>query len=140
MRGLLPIGMRLTTAIVSAVAWLALANHCALGLARIEDHKTEPAAHDCCGTELPAHPTPTEKPSAPCCKTLRAVAVALIQAPAWVSGATELIPADNFALAELPRPILAAQYFPDTGPPGGASFLETLLQRSLPAHAPPALS
>ncbi|MGH8094020.1 MAG: hypothetical protein ACREIF_11195 [Chthoniobacterales bacterium] len=43
-------------------------------------------------------------------------------------------------VAEAPRRSIVASHFLDTGPPGGRTFAESVLQRSLLAHAPPFLA
>jgi len=128
--------------ILAVISWLALSNHCALGLALVENHGNEEAsAHDCCASTIPSHPEPARQSSTPCCKTLRIVSVAPAEAPAWnaicLPGASD----DLLAILAKPPAFSGASYlFVDTGPPEVATFAEIVLQRSLLAHAPPSLS
>ena len=70
------IALRWATVTLAAISWLAVSNHCALGLAAIENHEaTSVAEHDCCAREVPAQPNPAKDPAAPCCKTLQATTV-----------------------------------------------------------------
>jgi hypothetical protein len=72
----------------------------------------------------------------PCCKTLRAVTPVKISVAA---NTLDFVLKDYFqneTLPEIlppPRSLLAL----DTGPPGALSFSESVLQRSILAHAPP---
>ena len=125
---------------LAAISWLAVSNHCALGLAAIENHETASVAgHDCCPSEVPVQPKPAKDPTAPCCKTLQATAVT--SAKVFQANATMLAGAPlDFATMIVDGPALhsiVASRFLDTGPPGGRTFAESVLQRSLLAHAPP---
>jgi len=143
MRRFLAIELRRATGVFAAMAWLGLANHCALGLAMVESHGPEPVAvSDCCASNLPGKPAPEKEPATPCCKTLRIVSVAPAEAPAWTARPLFAVAHEELgpALAISLLPATVEFFFLDSGPPHGGSALETLLQRSLPAHAPPALS
>jgi hypothetical protein len=132
-----------TVALV-ALSWLAVSNHCALGLAAIETHSSDAVsaqAHDCCASEVPSQPKPAKDPATPCCKTLLALSVS----PAKSFEASSRIffgdpLACSTATIATPRVAPVAYRFLNTGPPGGKSFAESVLQRSLLAHAPPFLS
>jgi hypothetical protein len=127
---------------LAAISWLAVSNHCALGLATIGAHQSEAAlAHDCCASEIPAQPKPAKDPTTPCCKTLPALSVSPAKsfeasAPAFV-GAPLVFVTTTVAP---PRISTVAHWFLDTGPPRARSFAESVLQQSLLAHAPPFLS
>src|ERR1041384_481558 len=55
-------GLRWGTVTLAALSWLALSNHCALGLAMVENHGSEGVlAHDCCASTIPSHPEPSKK-------------------------------------------------------------------------------
>jgi hypothetical protein len=87
------------------------------------------------------HSTPAkEKPATNllCCKDLRAIAPHALKNVAAV--ASQLIGVrDYLAAIVLMPPRLTAQLPAlDTGPPYLVSFAESILQRSLLAHAPPA--
>jgi hypothetical protein len=74
----------------------------------------------------------------PCCKTLRAVTTVKITVAA---NTLNFVLKAYFLDATLPeisqpaRPLVAL----DTGPPDAPSFSESVLQRSILAHAPPVL-
>jgi hypothetical protein len=135
------IAFRWATVTLTAISWLAISNHCALGLAAIERHGPETViAHDCCAGEMPTKPKPAKNANAPCCKTLRATSAI---AKAWQAGDVTFAGAPfDFppAILNEPRVPKTARRFLDTGPPGAGSFAESVLQRSLLAHAPPFLT
>src|SRR6476659_7085928 len=133
---------RWITIMLAAFSWLALSNHCALGLAMVANHGTEEvSAHDCCASTTPSQPEPTGKSAAPCCKTLQIVSVAPTEAPPWKPIG---LPGASFDLLstilEPPGFPASSHLFLDTGPPKAGTFAETVLQRSLLSHAPPSLS
>lgn len=132
--------VRLPIVAIGALAWLAISNHCVIaameGTARmpmLRCHGTSTGSH------LPAKQD--EKGDVQCCKVLRA---------------TLLTPSSNLAaydkIAFAPHDYLVAlisaaeqlRLTPviewDTGPPGANSFAESVLQRSILAHAPPSLA
>jgi hypothetical protein len=125
---------RWTTVLCTIAAWLVLSNHCALGLG--ESAETDSESGGC-----PMHSTPAKGSPAkniPCCKDLRAVASHAAKNLAAV--ASQLVGLQDYVAAVLtPPPRGAAQSLAlDTGPPHLLSFAESILQRSLLAHAPPA--
>jgi len=135
--------LRGATVALVAVSWLAVSNHCALGLAAIETHSSDAVsaqAHDCCASEVPGQPKPAKDPATPCCKTLQAISVS----PAKSFEARVTIFFGGPLACSTPTiatPCVApACRFLNTGPPDGKSFAESVLQRSLLAHAPPFLS
>jgi len=123
-----------TTVLLTIGAWLLLSNHCALGLGETAKTDSEPGG-------CPMHSAPAKgKPAAniPCCKDLRAVASHAVKNIAVV--ASQLVGVRNHVTAIfLPPPRLTTQLLAlETGPPHSISFAESILQRSLLAHAPPA--
>ena len=82
--------------------------------------------------------TPSKQKDAnlPCCKTLRAVTVAKVSATANTLDFVLKPFFTDTTLSVISRPsrVLIAL---DTGPPEALSFSESVLQRSLLAHAPP---
>src|SRR4030081_1390439 len=76
-------------------------------------------------------------PHLPCCKDLRAVASPVMKSVA--AFAQQLVDSQEYAAEiSLPPPHLAIELFTlDTGPPGALTFAESVLQRSILAHAPP---
>ncbi len=131
--------LRGVTVTLAAVSWLAVSNHCALGLAITEAHQSDAVSmHDCCASEVPGQPKPAKDPATPCCKTLQALSVS--PAKSFEARVTIFfggpLACSTPAIAT-PRVAPVAYRFLNTGPPGGRSFAETVLQRSLLAHAPP---
>ncbi len=133
---------RWATLTLAAFSWLALSNHCALGLAMVENHgPKEVAAHDCCASPIPSHPPPARESSAPCCKTLPVVSLAPATAPPWNPFGVPGSSSDLQSMVLEPPAFRASfRLFLDTGPPNALSFAELVLQRSLLSHAPPFLS
>ena len=120
--------------LVTIGAWLLLSNHCVLGLG-------ETAKPDSESSGCPMHSAPAkEKPAAnlPCCKDLHALAPHAVKNIAAV--VSQLVGGyDYFASICLTPPRLTAQLLAlETGPPDSLSFAESILQRSILAHAPPA--
>ena len=135
--------LRGATVALVAVSWLAVSNHCALGLAAIETHSSDAVsaqAHDCCASEVPSQPNPAKDPATPCCKKLEALSVSPAKS---VEASVTIFFGGPLACSTLtiamPRVAPVAYGFLNTGPPGGKSFAESVLQRSLLAHAPPFL-
>lgn len=131
---------RICSAIIALTvmaAWLCAANHCVVaGL--LPKQPQVAAGHEHCGMAHKQAPPGKEQRkgcnSANCCKALSAPSVAM--AKALVQDASAL-PID-FA-AEL---CALSQHYAgiaeiDTGPPDRESFAESVLQRSILAHAPP---
>ena len=126
---------RWATVLLTIAAWIALSNHCAFGLSGAM-LGSDSATGDC-----PMHSAPAkEKPGAyiPCCKDLRAIAPHAVKSITAVAG--QLVGVQNYVTAIFLSPprrtiqLLALE----TGPPPSISFAESILQRSLLAHAPPA--
>jgi hypothetical protein len=125
---------RWATVLLTMGAWLLLSNHCALGL-------TDAAKPDLESAGCPMHSAPgKEKPATNllCCKDLRAIAPHALKNVAAV--ASQLVGARDYVTAVvLMPPRLTTQLLAlDTGPPYLRTFAESILQRSLLAHAPPA--
>ena len=127
--------------VVALAAWLLASNHCALaGLMPVAQEAV--ASSHCHGpSEVPA-PDQKEREcdGSKCCKSLSAPS--LVFAKDVVSyDATLFIAADYLAFeqsvsaCEHESPIAEI----DTGPPRSDSFAESVLQRSILAHAPPSL-
>jgi hypothetical protein len=131
---IIQLGIVLTT----IVAWFSISNHCALG-ALIAKTNLAVAPMHCHGSP----PSPSKKSSEkemPCCKVLRATITSdakiievaskdFLPIQSWI--VAELISADETQLSPLKL---------DTGPPFAGSFAESVLQRSILAHAPPSLA
>ena len=128
-------------------SWLALSNHCAAGAlaARGTGQPASDRRQDADATECPFHSKPAKQKEQPsqlqCCKILRAVVFA--KAKSWARDDGKFSDVDlrveKCALVAhsltAPAPLLL-----DTGPPRAGTFAELILQRSLPAHAPPYLA
>jgi len=126
--------------IVALIAWFGVSNHCALGaIAR----QKATSAVDCC----PFHSHPVkpqnqkQSDAPPCCKILRAIMANSAKDPAClvIDLADVDIPFAKLVVFARPK-IPFSSVALETGPPGAFSFAELILQRSLPAHAPPILA
>ena len=122
--------------VVAAAAWLAISNHCAI--AAVEAPAKMPMAH-CHGAAAPPNAPAKENHNGDveCCKVLRATLLTL-SSNAVKLAALSFVP-HEFAVVPAPvaHPARRTRLIEwDTGPPG-PSFVESVLQRSLLAHAPP---
>ncbi|HEX8280973.1 MAG TPA: hypothetical protein VF551_06330 [Chthoniobacterales bacterium] len=138
---LLPRLARATISLLAVAAWLLAANHCVVA-GFLPKANTVSSEHAPC----PAHKAPApEKKSkdcdgSSCCKSLSAP----------LALAKNLVGYDlaSFDACEFPGSATEAagcQHEPailalDTGPPDGLSFAESVLQRSILAHAPPVVA
>ena len=127
----------LLIALMTLLGWLALSNHCALGLMA----KTVVAqkAHSCChnGNSEPVKEPGDGKRNVECCKSLHAVLPDGAKLPAAHAPVFAVLPVVwVLALqAQMPERTASAG---DTGPPPDVpTFAELVLQRSLLSHAPP---
>lgn len=122
------------TVLLTITAWLFLSNHCALALgSTVINLDSETGV-------CPMHSAPAKgKPQAniPCCKELRAVMTHATKAVAPV--ARELVAGPDYVVVILMAPprVTPPLVLLDTGPPRPLSFAESVLQRSVLAHAPP---
>jgi hypothetical protein len=117
--------------VLTLIAWFSLSNHCALGaIAPV----SEAASNSCPMHSVPAKKKPATK--TPCCKEVRAVVAKCVTAS---SVGARLIGTRDYATEIFAEPVRVAILFKnlDTGPPGCLSFAESVLQESMPAHAPP---
>ena len=130
--------IRFAIVLTTMVAWLSISNHCALG-GLITKTDSAVAPMHCHGNQ----PAPSKKSSqeeTPCCKMLRAT---LTSEAKVVKVATEtFLPIQYWVVAELifARETQLSPLEIDTGPPFAGSFAESVLQRSVLAHAPPVLT
>ena len=129
-----------TAALVAIVAWFVASNHCALA-GFVPPPAADASAHSHChgSSEKPADDQKErECDGSKCCNSLNAPTLALAKSVVTYDGA--YVSAPEFA-GFLRSPIAAqhdsASCELDTGPPGGTSFAESVLQRSILAHAPP---
>jgi hypothetical protein len=129
---------RVAIVLVTIAAWFVASDHCALANAL-----THPIAALSAQEHCPSHSQPENKHSQGkllCCKSLVATT-----APTKIFAGydTNLFVARPY-LATDPLLVFAHHDAPsaelDTGPPGVRTFAESVLQRSILAHAPPFLS
>jgi hypothetical protein len=126
--------MRLGVVAVTTTAWFLVSNHCALAIA--ESAKL-PAAHaHCDGSTTPTN-APAQNEQVPCCKVLRATITK--EGPSVAGNALTFSLQTYFVgFIVFPEQLHWPQSFElDTGPPFSSSFAESVLQRSVLAHAPP---
>jgi hypothetical protein len=129
--------------LVAFSAYVSATNHCVLAptedeVAQVPSHEDCPG-HDSPGErDCPGHDSPGESDTH-CCKTFPT---------AWIAAVKNPVAFDTFSFASLSyftTAVLAAEQFRaelrplelDTGPPFATSFVESVLQRSILAHAPP---
>jgi hypothetical protein len=131
-----------TFSLVALAAWLVASNHCAIGSFMPAQAEAAATAHQHCASEQPAAPTDSEKdPScdgSKCCKSLSAPTIAFAKNPVQFD---TLSWTDAPLFAAIAAPAGEDHHLPisefDTGPPERPSFAESVLQRSILAHAPP---
>jgi len=127
---------RVAVVSLTLVAWFSISNHCALGGLIAATAQPAMVPMHCHGNQ----PTPSKKSGEeemPCCKMLRATLTS--EAKVVEVASKNFLPVERWIVADL---ISAAepQLSPlelDTGPPFAGSFAESVLQRSILAHAPP---
>jgi hypothetical protein len=127
---------RLLTVIVTAFAWFLISNHCVLAELQYASQTKASCHQPCCGNQPPAK-NKTES-ATECCKTLHAT---LAGAAKDFAGYDTSLFALQFYFV---GPIISANNSEpvsilelDTGPPFVNTFAESVLQRSILAHAPP---
>jgi hypothetical protein len=130
---------RVLMVIITGIAWFSISNHCALAELQAAAKAKASCHQPCCGDRAPAR-NKTEN-ATECCKTLRAT----------LAEAKDFAGYDGSLFALQPyfvRPIASTDDFSaksrvlelDTGPPFANTFAESVLQRSILAHAPPVLA
>ena len=130
--------IRLGIVLTTIAAWCSISNHCVLGAATTKTNSAVAPMH-CHGNQ----PAPSKKSNSeeemPCCKLLRATVTSVAKTvqvanknflPVQIGIIAQIIFANE---ARLHRTSLEF----DTGPPFADSFAESVLQRSILAHAPP---
>ncbi len=119
-------------------AWFVAFDHCALASVLKSPLVAEPAQQSC-----PGHSQPEKKQSQgelPCCKSLAATTAPLKISAGYDTTSFVLqlfFPADSPLVLGHSEPRIDEL---DTGPPEARTFAESVLQRSILAHAPPRLS
>jgi hypothetical protein len=129
---------RVSVVVIAALGWLALSNHCAIGAVEAHAAKTCMTCH---GSSTSNHAPSKNNEGVECCKVVRAT---LLTPPkSLVSFNQLLFAAFKYLVGIIVLPHADEQNGViewDTGPPGALSFSETVLQRSILAHAPPFLA
>jgi hypothetical protein len=129
--------LRFPLALFITAAWFSISNHCALGALQQASAMQVPKCH-AVAPENPAPAKHEQKSGVECCKVLRAT---------LLGPSSNLVAGDTLSFAPC---VYVLSFIPavdqsqlgrlcewDTGPPGAASFAESVLQRSILAHAPP---
>ena len=122
----------------SIAAWFSISNHCVLANAIAATTHSQSAASHCHG-KSPA-PSKKNEEAMPCCKVLNAVEAKAVTLNPKTLDFVSKDYVSGLVLPKISEPhkLLVAC---DSGPPEGAySFSESVLQRSILAHAPPFLS
>ena len=127
--------IRLAVVLTTIVAWFSISNHCAVGGLIAKTNSAVAPMH--CHGNQPAPSKKSGEEEMPCCKMLRATLAS--EAKIVEVASKSFFPIQNWIVAEL---ISAAEtqlslLELDTGPPFAGSFAESVLQRSILAHAPP---
>ena len=127
-------------AVIVAVAWLAISNHCALAAMQGAARMTMPGCHGC-GASKSAPAKDGKANGIECCKVLRATLLTISKSFAEFDKLAFTEQPDFVGLIVAPgNPQLTDSLELDTGPPFLRSFAENVLQRSILAHAPPPLA
>jgi hypothetical protein len=131
---------RAVLALTMLFAWLHAANHCVVAALLPDPAAVTPdQLHEGC----PGHPAPNEEQKdrgcdgSSCCKSVVAPLVSATAVCAYdtIGFVTRDYLSDSvFGLGE--QHLIEVEAV-DTGPPGSSSFAESVLQRSILAHAPP---
>ncbi|MGI8431767.1 MAG: hypothetical protein ACR2MW_05675 [Chthoniobacterales bacterium] len=124
--------------LVMIAAWFVASDHCALAGVLMRVASNPSAEEHCAG-----HSQPEKKPSSndsPCCKSLVATTAAAKISAGYDLSVFAFQPYAEAELAGLVRRFETPCLALDTGPPELRTFAESVLQRSLLAHAPPCLS
>jgi hypothetical protein len=123
--------------LITSVSWLTISNHCALtSLFTTRVKATAALCHHCGGEQFPAKSQ--NDSGSECCKTLHATLVSAKKLVDYDAGFWALQPyfVAPLILRNEPKVTLLGGKL-DTGPPFAKTFAESILQRSILAHAPP---
>jgi hypothetical protein len=130
---------RIAIVAASVVAWVSISNHCVIGALVTAKTQSAMVPTRCHGNQ-PSPANKNGKEEMPCCKLLRATVTS--EAKTVQVLAKAFLPIQTWIVAQLfsaPETLLVPQEL-DTGPPFAGSFAESVLQRSILAHAPPFLA
>lgn len=130
---------RLLTVVITAVAWFLISNHCVLAELQTVPKAKMSCHKPCCDSQSPAKDK--SERSTECCKTLRATLSAT--AKDFAGYDSSLFALQLYFVGAVistndsgPVPVLEL----NTGPPFVSTFAESVLQRSILAHAPPVIA
>jgi len=125
---------------VSIAAWFLASNHCVLAAPTVGSRTS--ASSQCPMHGQKQHPSQPQRGNGcgdlPCCKNLQAttlMAAKMVAKPVWLGALLPFFP-HIIDVAEIQPQQISASF--DTGPPGQNNFVQSVLQRSILAHAPPA--
>ena len=128
---------RFAVVLLIFAAWFSISNHCALGALIAAHTQSATMQMHCHGNQsLPSNKSGEEE--TPCCRVLHATVTG--EAKILQDTSKDFLPIQSWIATEL---IFAETRFHraplelDTGPPFAVSFAESVLQRSIFAHAPP---
>ena len=119
-------------------AWFVASDHCALASVLLRPGAATPAQESC-----PGHSQPEKKDNQgelPCCKSLVAAPAPAKISASYDASAFAVQPYLSTDVALLVWQADAPSAELDTGPPDTRTFAESVLQRSILAHAPPFLA
>ncbi|MGI9089334.1 MAG: hypothetical protein ACR2HH_16595 [Chthoniobacterales bacterium] len=132
--------VRFLIVVIAALGWLAISNHCAIAAMEGSAKMPMPACHGSVGD----HKSPAKdhhEGDVECCKVLRATLLTVSKNAAAFDHFQFVL--QTYVTAILPSSAERNLQSPlelDTGPPFVGSFAESVLQRSILAHAPPSLA
>lgn len=123
---------------ITALGWFLLSNHCALaGLIAAKTQSAVAPMH--CRGNQPPPPNKNGEEEMPCCKVLRATVTS--EAKTVEAASNDFVPLQPWMVAEIifadEAHLQSAAEELGTGPPFADSFAESVLRRSIFAHAPP---
>ena len=128
----------ISVVLTTIVAWFSISNHCAIG-GMVAAKSQSPMAQMHCHANQSSPSKKSNEEEMPCCKVLRATLAG--QGKTVQVTSKDFLPIQTWIIAEAISAYEAQLHRPqlefDTGPPFAASFAESVLQRSLLAHAPP---
>ena len=128
---------RFPVALLTFLAWFSISNHCAVS-ALIAAHTQSATMQMHCHGDQPSPSKKSSEGEMPCCKFLRAT-LAKTDNNAGYDASVYLLqqyfPASLFFGGDVQHTSSPEEL--DTGPPCAGSFAESVLQRSILAHAPP---
>lgn len=129
---------RFLIVIITAVAWFFISNHCVLAEFKAAPKAAASYHQDCCGDQSPGKSK--SESGSECCKTLHATLVVAKKLVGYDTSQFALqfyFVAPELLLNDSKASVRGTEF--DTGPPFAKTFAESVLQRSILAHAPPVI-